>query len=125
MASVSWQIRFMAKNYVELPAPFHNGAGVTAEPAAFMYCLLGGSRQGVYPPGQPGNLSGSVFLVDGSLDGGPAQHRTGLLQGSPQGFGIAVLIDGGLNALDGIFHPGFNNPVTGPALKALTMSLDG
>jgi hypothetical protein len=91
----------------------------------FTCFLLGGSGQGVYPPGQPGNLPGSVFLVDSALDGSPAQHGAGFLQGSPQGIQVTILLNGDLNALDGIFHPGFNDPVAGSTFQALTMSLNG
>lgn len=125
MASFGWLIRFMAKKYVLQPAPFQIGAVVIAVPAASTCSLLGRGRQSVDPLGKPGNLAGSVFLVDGSLDGGPVQHRTRILKGGLDGFRVAVLLDGDMQILHGILDPRFHDPVTGPTLKALTMPFQG
>lgn len=62
--------------------------------------------------------------MDGAFDTGPAQHGAGRLEGCAQGLGIAVLLDGLMNTLDGALDLGLNHPITGAVIETLTMALE-
>lgn len=88
------------------------------------YSLLRSGLSGIQCLCKTRNLAGGLLPMDDALGGGLVQRRSRSRQ--QRGGGILIVrLDGGTHGLHHITDAGLDSTVTGSALQALLMTLDG